>query len=117
MKKGISDDTLIESLVKSIDDGETIEKQLRSDLNRALIAVDGMGREFQELFALLKTIASKDDVVKAIDDFKGELLDPDGLYARALSNRAATETADHLNNGSNEGLQQLLDATNSVLKR
>jgi phage head maturation protease len=117
MKKGISDDTLIEALVKSIDDEEPIEKQLRSELNQAMIAFQGMGKEFGEVIAMLKGLASKDDVVKAIDEFKGELLDPEGLYARAMSNRAATETPEINDNGSADGLLGLLDATQKANKR
>jgi hypothetical protein len=111
MGKGISDDTLIDAIVKSIDGEETIEKQLRSELNKNAIAMSVLGKEFGEVVAILKGLASKDDVVKALDDFRSEILDPDGVYARALSNRAATDPSIDENGSSESVLQELLAAT------
>lgn len=109
--KGIGDDTLIDAIVKSLDDGEAIEKQLRSEVTRNAIAMSGLSKEFGEVMALLKNLASKEDVVKALDEFRSEILDPDGVYARALSNRAATDPSVDEDGSSESVLQELLAAT------
>jgi hypothetical protein len=109
--KGIGDDTLIHSIVKSMDSEDTIDKQLRNDLNQCMIVMKGLGGEYQEMVALLKCLASKDDVVKALDEFRSEILDPDGVYARALSNRALTDASGDDDGSTGSVLNDLLEAT------
>jgi HK97 family phage prohead protease len=71
----------------------------------------------ERLKAIEERMLTRDELDEHFESFKSEILDPEGVYVRALVGRAGTSAEDRSDGPDDENLKSLLETTQAVGSR